>query len=118
MNFYISALGSLTVNSIINILDHLSSQWVTVANRLLLPCRIVNSIQVSRLPSDQACLRKVIEWWFQNTPNPNWETIQEVLQKEQGNSHLTTKSMCRNYLIPSIVRRPANHAMLGLHQYF
>ena len=63
-----------------NFLDPLSCQWVKVANRLLLPSNIVNSIQVSRLPSDQASLRKVIEWWFQNTSNPDWGTIQEVLQ--------------------------------------
>ena len=60
-------------------LEHLSNQWVKVASRLLLPSPILTSIQVSRLSGDQASLRKVIEWWFQNTPNPNWGTIQEVL---------------------------------------
>ena len=65
-------------------LQHLSNDWLKVANRLPLPSRIVTNIPVSRL-SDQASLRKVIEWWFQNTPNPDWGTIQEVLH---GNSHL------------------------------
>lgn len=77
---YILALESLTVSSITKFLDHLSSQWVNVANRLSLPSPVVTSIQVSRLPSNQASLRKVIEWWFQNTPNPEWGTIQEALQ--------------------------------------
>ena len=77
--FFFPALGSLTVNNIMKFLDHLSNEWIKVANRLLLPSPIITSIQVSRLPSDQASLRKVIEWWFQNTPNPHWDTIQGVL---------------------------------------
>ena len=60
-------------------LEHLSNEWVEVANRLPLPSPIITSIQASQLSSDQTSLRKVIEWWFQNTPNPDWGTIQEVL---------------------------------------
>ena len=82
------------------LLDHLSSQWVEVANRLPIPSPVVSSIQVSRLPSDQACLRRVIEWWFQNTSNPDWSTVQKVLQSTvqkvlQGNFALL--ATCQNY---------------------
>ena len=60
-------------------LEHLSSQWSDVARKLEIPDLIVTRIKVSRLRNDRAYLKKVVEWWFQNTPNPNWDTIQEVL---------------------------------------
>jgi hypothetical protein len=44
-----------------------------------IPFPVIGSIQVSRLPNDQASLRKVVEWWFQNTPNPEWSTIHQIL---------------------------------------
>lgn len=75
-------------------LEHLSDQWVMVANRLPLPGSITNSIQVSRLPDDHASLRKVVEWWFKNTPNPDWDTIQEVLQGNFHNTFMMCGTVC------------------------
>ena len=42
------------------------------------PDHVLNSIIVSRLKDDTASLRKVIEWWFKNTPNPEWNDIQQL----------------------------------------
>jgi hypothetical protein len=53
---------------------------------LSLPYTVISSIQVSRLPSNQASLRKVVEWWFQNTANPEWSTIHHILEGNEGHA--------------------------------
>ena len=56
----------------------LSDKWVRVAEELNVPDHVLNSIVASRLKDDEASLRKVIEWWFKNTANPEWSTIQRM----------------------------------------
>ena len=70
----------LTVNNIVKFLIHhkLSDQWVSVAGELNVPDYVLNSIVVSHLRDDEASLRKVIEWWFNYTPSPEWSTIQKL----------------------------------------
>jgi hypothetical protein len=75
--------GILTVNRIIKSFEHVSNHWIEIATELGIPSPVINSIQVSRLPNDQASLRKVVEWWFQNTPNPEWSTIHQILEGTQ-----------------------------------
>jgi hypothetical protein len=70
----------LTVNRIVKSFEHISDHWIEIATELGLPYPVISSIQVSRLPNDQASLRKVVEWWFQNTANPEWSTIYQVLE--------------------------------------
>ena len=65
----------LTINNIMKHLDQMSNQWIRVANVLELPSFVISSIQVSQLGNDQASLRRVVEWWFKNTANPEWKTI-------------------------------------------
>ena len=65
---------SLTVDNVLTYLYPWSHQWVTVANKLHLPTPVMNSIQASQA-SDRASLKMVVEWWFQNTVNPEWNTI-------------------------------------------
>ena len=59
-------------------LDQMSNQWIHVANELELPSFVISSIQVSQLDNDKASLRRVVEWWFQYTDNPEWKTIQQL----------------------------------------
>ena len=75
----------LTINNIVNFLTHhqLSDQWVKVAEELKVPNRVLSSIVVSHQNDDEASLRKVLAWWFKNTPNPEWSTIQNI---GKGNS--------------------------------
>ena len=53
-------------------LDEMSDEWIHVANILNLPKTVINSIQLSGLKNSQALLRRVVEWWFTNTDNPEW----------------------------------------------
>ena len=68
---------SLTVDNVLTYLYPWSHQWVTVANKLHLPTLVINSIQASQV-SDRASLKTVVEWWFQNTANPEWNTIEGI----------------------------------------
>jgi hypothetical protein len=76
--------GVLTVNRVIQYFEHFSGRWIEIATKLGLPYQIISSIQVSRLPSDQASLRKVVEWWFLNTANPEWSTVHQVLRERKS----------------------------------
>jgi hypothetical protein len=84
--YYLRALagqtgGFLTVNRVVKSFEHISNQyWFGIAIELGLPYFVISSIQVSQLPNDQASLTKVVEWWFQNTANPEWSTIRQVLE--------------------------------------
>ena len=53
----------------------MADQWIKIANLLKVPDLIVDSIVVSRLQDDKASLQRVVEWWFKNTPNPEWNVI-------------------------------------------
>ena len=77
---------NFTVNNIVKTLEPISKRWIEVATLLELPDTIISSIQVSRLPNNLASLRKVVEWWFQNTANPEWNAI-AVLQGEFCATH-------------------------------
>ena len=70
--------ANLTVNNIILALKGYSDQWIRIAEMLSLPNAVVSSILVSRLKDNEASLRKVVEWWFKNTPNPEWAAIDDV----------------------------------------
>lgn len=61
-------------------LDTIANQWIRTAELLGVPTSIVDSILVSRLQDDRASLRRVVQWWFKNTPNPEWSAIQGVLK--------------------------------------
>ena len=39
---------------------------------------VVHSVVVSRL-DDKSSLRKIVQWWFMNSANPEWKTVLEVL---------------------------------------
>ena len=58
-------------------LDTMADQWIKVADPLNVPSTVVDSILVSRLQDDRASLRRVVEWWFRNTANPEWSAIQD-----------------------------------------
>ena len=62
-------------------LEKFSVQWMQVAGFLNLPDYVINSIHVSRLEDDKASLRKVVEWWFKNTANPEWSAIRKISVK-------------------------------------
>ena len=81
LNFYYTIFSSdfenLTVTNICNKLDEFSDQWMKVASFLRVDDVVVNSVLVSRL-DDQSSLRKIVQWWFMNTANPEWKTVLEV----------------------------------------
>lgn len=68
----------LTVSNIMQALINFSDQWIKIAELLHVPDYVISSILVSRLENDQASLRKVIEWWFKDEPNPEWIAIEKV----------------------------------------
>ena len=70
----------LSVNNIcktIAKIETFSGQWIKVAELLKVNRDIVDSILVSRL-TDTTSLRKVVEWWFMNTANPEWSAIEKI----------------------------------------
>ena len=74
-------------------LDKMSNWWIRVANELEIPTFVIKSIQASRLDNDQASLRRVVEWWFKNTVNPEWKVIQQ-LQGSPGLSRTMQGKSC------------------------
>ena len=69
------------MNNVILSLEQHAEQWIKIAGLLEIPDYVISSIQVSRLQNDKASLRRVVEWWFKNTHNPEWNAIQDVLIK-------------------------------------
>ena len=60
----------------------MAGQWIRVSKLLGVPTAVSDSILVSRL-NDESSLRRVVEWWFKNTANPEWTAINAICQ---GNS--------------------------------
>ena len=56
----------------------LSDQWIRVASLLDLPSSVTDIITVSCRTDNQIALRKVVEWWFMNNANPEWNVIHQV----------------------------------------
>ena len=75
----------LTVSYAVNVLLQLSDKWIVVASSLGLPSSAIDVINVSSQRDNQVALRKVVEWWFMNTANPEWDQIHQV--SNQGMSH-------------------------------
>ena len=69
------------MNNITSTLEKISKEWIRIAQLLDVPSNIINIIHVSHLKDDKMKLKKVVEWWFKNTPNPEWKIIQVVLEK-------------------------------------
>ena len=64
-----------------NSLLQLSDKWIVVASSLGVPSSAIDVINVSSRRDDQVALRKVVEWWFMNTANPEWNQVYDVLIK-------------------------------------
>ena len=88
-------LEPLTINNIMKHLNHMSDQWIRVANILKLPSFVISSVQVSQFGNDQASLRKVVEWWFKSTANPEWNVIQQLYGK------FTSKGGTFRFVLPA-----------------
>ena len=56
----------------------LSDQWIRVASLLGLPSSVTDVITVSCRKDNQVALRKVVEWWFMNNANPEWDDILNI----------------------------------------
>ena len=70
----------LNVNSIVRSLAARANQWIKLAYVLKVPQTVVDGIVVSRLQDNEESLRRVVEWWFKNTPNPEWIDIEQALK--------------------------------------
>ena len=68
----------MTVANAVNVLLKLSDQWIRVASSLGLPSSVTDIITVSSRMDAQVALRKVVEWWFMNNANPEWNDILKV----------------------------------------
>ena len=67
----------LTVSNVVKALDMMANQWIRISELLKVPFSVVNSILVTRM-NDQDSLRRVVEWWFKNTANPEWTPIKTI----------------------------------------
>ena len=74
-------LGSLSVSNIVKTLRPWSERWINVAELLGVPTAVISKIRVitTRQKSQDTALYKVVEWWFKNSPNPEWSAISEVI---------------------------------------
>ena len=75
----------LTINNIVENLKEWSDNWIQIANLLSIPSPVINTINVLTSHQsnigDKDPLYKVIEWWFVNTANPEWTTINDLLSR-------------------------------------
>ena len=71
----------LTVSNAANVLIQLSDKWIVVASSLGVPSSAIDVINVSSRRDNQVALRKVVEWWFMNTSNPEWNQVHQVLNQ-------------------------------------
>ena len=69
----------MTIANAVNMLLKLSDQWIWVASLLGLPSSVIDVITVSCQKDNQVALKKVVEWWFMNNANPEWDDIHQVL---------------------------------------
>ena len=69
----------MTIANAVSMLLKLSDQWIRVASLLGLPSSVTDVITVSCQKDNQVALRKVVEWWFMNNANPEWDHIYQVL---------------------------------------
>ena len=58
-----------------------SEKWITVAELLKVPSEVISKIRIvtTGQQSDDTALYKVVQWWFKNSPNPEWTAISEVV---------------------------------------
>ena len=68
----------LTITNAANELLDFSDKWIMVASLLCLPDSVRNYIGVSRNKDNKGALKKTVEWWFMNNPNPEWDEIQRI----------------------------------------
>jgi hypothetical protein len=83
INFIVQPVReNFTINNVVKYLDErmLSKQWVAVANRLGLPKYVILSIKSSQDHSNLVSLRRVVDWWFQATSDPEWSVIEKLVQ--------------------------------------
>ncbi len=73
----------LTVSNAVKALDIMADQWVRISELLKLPSFVVDTILVSRR-NDENSLRRVVEWWFKNTANPEWTSIKNIRKSIVG----------------------------------
>ena len=59
----------------------LSDKWIVVASSLGVPSSAIDVINASSRRDNQVALRKVVEWWFMNTSNPEWNQVHQVLNQ-------------------------------------
>ena len=73
--------GSLSVSNVVKTLRPWSERWINVAEDLEIPGEVISKIRVitTGQQSDDTALYKVVEWWFKNSPNPEWTAIAEVV---------------------------------------
>ena len=76
----------MTIANAAKMLLKLSDQWIRVASFLRLPSSVMDVITVSCQKDNQIALRKVVEWWFMNNANPEWDDIQQVLNLGKSNT--------------------------------
>ena len=68
----------MTIANAVNMLLKLSDQWIRVASLLHLPGSVIDVITVSCQKDSHVALRKVVEWWFMNNANPEWDQILDL----------------------------------------
>ena len=73
-------LGSLSVSKAVETLRPWSVRWINVAEILQVPSEVISKIGViaTGKQSEDSALYKVVEWWFKNSPNPEWTAILRV----------------------------------------
>ena len=70
-----------TVQNVVNKLTKWSDKWIIIAELLKVPSSVISTIRVitAHQQSEDTALRKVVEWWFINTPNPELTAIDDVI---------------------------------------
>ena len=90
-------LGSLSVSKVVKTLRPWSERWMNVAEILQVPSEVISKIRVitTGKQSEDSALYKVVEWWFKNSPNPEWTAILSVesMMFNGGTSHQVSADM-------------------------
>ena len=74
-------LGGLSVSNVVKTLRPWFEKWIYVAKLLRIPSEVISKVGVitTRQQSEDTALYKVVEWWFKNSPNPEWTTVSEIV---------------------------------------
>ena len=105
----------LTVHNVVKKLAQWSDKWISIAEGLKVPSAVISTIRVitTHQQSKDAALYRVVEWWFANSPNPEWSTIDIMIVDLGMFSKYVLKFLFNGQIARYITRNTYVHTVGG-----